>query len=155
MQHTQWIVVVGGMAAFLNAVTVGEPGSLSASTHPPAYTLFIGPRTCTTECRRCRDIAAGANNVALCWGPALGAKALKYRTAVLLGGLSQLAGVLAFGPRTYTIYGGFLSADFDFNAQPELMLYAVMWTVITPVVWQLLAIRWQKLVPTYLGTGKA
>ena len=83
----------------------------------------------------------------------LGAKVVKYRSAVLLGSICQLAGVLAFGPRTYTIYGGFLSTKFVFNTQPDLMLYAIMWTVITPVVWQLLAIRRQILVPTYLGTG--
>lgn len=97
---------------------------------------------------------AGANNVAICWGPVLGAKAITYRSAVLLGCICQLAGVLAFGSRTYTVYGGFLSSVFDFNAQPELTLYAIMWTVITPVVWQFLAIRWHILVPVYLGTGE-
>lgn len=99
-------------------------------------------------------LTAGANNVAICWGPALGAKAVKYRSAVLLGCISQLAGVLAFGPRTYTVYGGFLSSVFTLDAQPRLTLYAIMWTVITPVVWQFLAIRWRVLVPVYLGTGK-
>ena len=100
-------------------------------------------------------LTAGANNVAICWGPVLGSKAVKYRTAVVLGGLCQIAGVLAFGPRTYTVYGGFLDTVFDLNMHPELTLYAIMWTVITPVVWQLLAIRFQILVPAYLGTGKA
>lgn len=99
------------------------------------------------------QLAAGANNVAICWGPVLGAKVVEYRSAVLLGSICQLAGVLAFGPRTYTIYGGFLNPKFVSHTQPDLMLYATMWTVITPVVWQLLAIRRQILVPTYLGTG--
>lgn len=99
-------------------------------------------------------LTAGANNVAICWGPVLGAKAITYRSAVLLACICQLAGVLAFGSRTYTVYGGFLSSVFDFNAQPELTLYAIMWTVITPVVWQFLAIRWHILVPVYLGTGE-
>lgn len=99
------------------------------------------------------QLAAGANNVAICWGPVLGAKVVKYRSAVLLGSVCQLVGVLAFGPRTYTICGGFLSPKFVFNTQPDLMLYATMWTAITPAVWQLLAIRRQILVPTYLGTG--
>ena len=99
-------------------------------------------------------LTAGANNVAICWGPVLGSKAVTYRTAVVLGGLCQVAGVLAFGPRTYTVYGGFLDTVFDLNMHPELTLYAIMWTVITPVVFQLLAIRCQILVPAYLGTGK-
>lgn len=30
MHNTEWIVVFGGIAAFLNAVTVGEPGSYHA-----------------------------------------------------------------------------------------------------------------------------
>lgn len=84
----------------------------------------------------------------------LGAKAVKYRSAVLLGCICQLAGVLAFGPRTYTVYGGFLSSVLRLNAQPALTLYATMWTVITPVVWLFLAIRWRILVPAYLATGK-
>ena len=84
----------------------------------------------------------------------LGIKAVKYRSAVLLGCICQLAGVLTFGPRTYTVYGGFLSSVFRLNAQPGLTLYAIMWTVMTPVVWHILAIRWRILVPAYLGTGK-
>ena len=99
-------------------------------------------------------MTAGANQVAICWGPVLGAKAVKYRSAVLLGCICQLAGVLAFGPRTYTVYGGFLRSVFNLDAQPRLTLYAIMWTVITPMVWQFLAIRCRILVPSYLGTGK-
>lgn len=99
-------------------------------------------------------LTVGANNIAICWGPVLGAKAVKYRSAVLLGCICQHAGVLAFGPRTYPVYGGFLSSVFRLQAQPGLTLYSIMWTLITPVVWQFLAIRWRVLVPVYLGSGK-
>ena len=99
-------------------------------------------------------MAAGANNLSVCWGPVVGSKTVTYRTAVVLGGLSLATGVLAFGPRTYTPYGGFLQTVQDLNAHPELTLYAIMWTIITPVAWQLLAIQYQIVVPAYLGTGK-
>lgn len=99
-------------------------------------------------------LTVGANNIAICWGPVLGAKAFKYRSAVLLGCIGQLVGVLAFGPRNYTVYGGFLSSVLKLDAHPGLTLYATMWTLITPVVWQFLAIRWRILVPIYLGFGK-
>ncbi|KAL0050078.1 hypothetical protein WJX82_004015 [Trebouxia sp. C0006] len=94
----------------------------------------------------------GANLTANCWGPVLGARVIKYRTAVLLGVICQTAGVLAFGPRTYTIFGGFLDGTTELKSHPQLTLYAIMWTVVTPVVWQSLAIWRQILVPAYLGT---
>ena len=95
----------------------------------------------------------GPNNVAVCWGPVLGAKVIKYQTAVVLGLTSQAVGVLAFGPRTSTVYGGFLKSAAKLDANPELTLYVIMWTLITPVIWQLLAIRGRILMPAYLGTG--
>ncbi len=98
-------------------------------------------------------ITEGANHVGNCWGPVLGAKVLKYRTAVILGLVCQTVGVLAFGPENYTVYGGFLGDWTRLKAYPELTLYALMWIDITPVVWQSLAIWHRILVPAYLGTG--
>ena len=68
--------------------------------------------------------------------------------------ICQTAGVLAFGPRTYTTFGGFLDETTELKSHPQLVLYALMWTVVTPVVWQSLAIWRQILVPAYLGTGE-
>ena len=36
---------------------------------------------------------------------------------------------------------------------PGLCMYAMMWIVVTPVIWQALAIWQVVLVPAYLGTG--
>ena len=103
---------------------------------------------------RSRWASAGANHLAVCWGPVLGAKVVTYRTALCLGCVCQLVGILAFGPRSYTIYGGFLRSLRDLGDRPELTLYAIMWALITPVIWQLLAIKRQLLVPPFLGTGE-
>ncbi len=84
----------------------------------------------------------------------LGARVVKYRTAVVLGVICQTAGVLAFGSRTYTVYGGFLDNIQQLELHPQLTLYAIMWTVITPVIWQFLAIWFQILVPAYLAIGE-
>lgn len=97
---------------------------------------------------------AGANTTAVCWGPTLGAKVVKYRTAAVLGILCQTVGVLAFGPRQHPVFGGFLHGITDINAHPNLTLYALMWAVLTPPIWTLLAIRYRIPVPAYLGTGR-
>lgn len=149
MADTEWILVFGAIAAFLNAVTVGILSTLSALRVGPISVLCPDPLTSRTS-----TLPAGANLTANCWGPVLGARAVNYRTAVILGIVCQTAGVLAFGPHTYTIYGGFLDSVTELKAHPELTLYAIMWTTITPVIWQALAIWWQILVPAYLGTGE-
>ena len=97
---------------------------------------------------------AGANLLTNCWGPVVGAKIVKYRTAAILGTVGQTVGMLAFGPSSYALFGGFLTDQTKVQAYPELTLYAIAWTVIAAAVWQCLAI-WQRiLVPTYIGTGK-
>ncbi len=97
--------------------------------------------------------ASGAALIANCWRPILGAKVVTYRTAVILGLICQSAGMLAFSPSTYTVYDGFL-AHWDMLEQcPLLTMYALMWMVTTPVIWQALAIWQRMLVPLYLGTG--
>ena len=161
MEHTLWILVIGATAAFLNAVTVGKncfvqpSGFCLPPLHPPPAPECVGLILRNVSLyTQYIEHAAGANLIANCWGPVLGARAVKYRTAVILGVLCQVAGALAFGPRTCTIYGGFLDDLMSVKAHPGLTLYAIMWTVITPVVWQFLAIWQQILVPAYLATGR-
>ena len=62
--------------------------------------------------------------------------------------------MLAFGPPSYALYGGFLTDLTKVKAWPELTLYAIVWTVITATVWQCIASWRCVLVPTYIGTGK-
>ena len=98
-------------------------------------------------------ICSGANLIANCWGPALGAKAVSMRTALILGVICQCLGNILFGPEEYTVYGGFIDSWHKLAPYPGLTLYSLMWIVFTPVIWQALAI-WQKtLVPAYLGAG--
>lgn len=88
------------------------------------------------------------------WGPAIGAKAVSYRTACILGLVCQLVGLLAFGPRNATIYWGILNDYTDLQAHPELTIYSLMWTCICVTIWQFLAIWQGVLVPAYLGNGR-
>ena len=78
---------------------------------------------------------------------------MTYRTALILGLICQSIGVLAFGPLAYPAYGGFLTQQNMLELYPGLCMYAMMWIVVTPVIWQALAIWQVVLVPAYLGTG--
>ena len=67
----------------------------------------------------------------------------------------QTIGMIAFGPETYSAYGQFLDARTQISLHPLLTMYAMMWVIIVPVIWHILAI-WQKmLLSVYLGTGIA
>lgn len=91
--------------------------------------------------------------LANCWGAVIGAKVVKYRTAVLLGIACELVGVLVFGPRVAVVYNGILTDWTVLKPRPALTLYALMWAEVTLVTWQFLAIWKQILVPVYLGFG--
>ncbi|KAL0031297.1 hypothetical protein WJX79_001595 [Trebouxia sp. C0005] len=98
------------------------------------------------------SVTVGASLTANCWGPALGAKAVPFKIALVLGVICQSLGVLVFGPEEYNLYGGLLDQSKKLAPYPRVTLYSLMWIVLTPVIWQALAI-WQKtLVPAYLGT---
>ena len=97
--------------------------------------------------------AAGANLMVNCWGPPVGAKAVNYERAVILGLICQCAGVLAFGPETYPIFESYLDKWSRLEPYPRLTAYALMWTIITPLLWQTFAI-WQAVpIPPFLGAG--
>ena len=64
----------------------------------------------------------------------------------------QSLGIILFGSGAYALYGGYIDQYNQLSPQPSLTMYSLMWIVVTPVIWQSLAI-WQKtLVPAYLGT---
>lgn len=92
--------------------------------------------------------------MATVWGPAIGARAVSYRTATLLGLVCQLVGLLVFGPRTVTIYWDILLDYTSLQPHPDLTIYSLMWTAICVAIWQFLAIWKRVLVPAYLGNGK-
>lgn len=83
----------------------------------------------------------------------IGSKVVKYRTAVLIGIVGQVVGVVIFGPRTASVYNGILFDWTKLKPYPELTLYAMAWTEVTLVTWQYLAIWKQVLIPVYLGAG--
>ncbi len=86
-----------------------------------------------------------------CWGPVLGAKAVSYRTAIILGVICQSAGALAFGAEKYTVFGDLLQQWTKLEPYPRLTAYALMWIVAIPVVWQVLAV-WQAVpIPEQVG----
>ena len=53
-------------------------------------------------------LSAGANMPVNCWGPSVGAGAITYKNAVILGLIGQTIGVVAFGPESYSAYGELL-----------------------------------------------
>lgn len=148
MEHNAWMPIIGGLFAFLNAFAVG---TRSTHLHLPldaaTQTGLSGLSSSGSQ------VVAGANMPANCWGPVIGAKVIKYRTAVLLGIACELFGVLVFGPRSAIVYNGILTNWTVLKPSPGLTMYALMWTEITLVTWQFLAIWKQILVPVFLGFG--
>ena len=97
--------------------------------------------------------AAGANLMVNCWGPPVGAKAVSYERAVIIGLVCQCAGALAFGPESYPIFESYLDKWSRLEPYPRLTAYALMWTLITPVLWQAFAIWHAVPIPPFLGAG--
>ena len=90
-----------------------------------------------------------------CWRTVLGATVVSYRTALILGVICQSVGALAFGAEEYTVFGDLLQQWTKLEPYPRLTVYALMWIVSVPVVWQVLAVWQAVLVPAYLGTGQS
>ena len=89
-----------------------------------------------------------------CWGPSVGARAISYKHAVILGLIGQAFGLLVFGPEVHSAYGSFLDHREQLYIHPLQTMYALTWSLIIPLIWQLVA-TWQKIVmPMYLATGK-
>ncbi|KAL3134291.1 Na+/Pi symporter [Trebouxia sp. C0009 RCD-2024] len=97
--------------------------------------------------------AAGANMLAIVWGPAIGAKAVSYRTAVMFGLVCQLLGLLAYGSQTVATYWGTLDDYTSLQPRPDLAAYSLMWTCVCVTIWQALAIWKRVLVPADLGNA--
>ena len=145
MDDSLWMVEIGGVAAVLHSVTIGE---YDISGRLPEVCLV---RSAALD--RAVSGAAGANLMVNCWGPPVGAKAVSYERAVILGLICQCAGALAFGPESYPIFETYLDKWSRLEAYPRLTAYALMWTIVTPVLWQALAI-WQAVpIPPFLGAG--
>lgn len=105
--------------------------------------------------RRCRiKRPTGANNLALAWGPVVGAKAIKYQVAAPLGAMCAVVGALLFGDRSAPAYGGYLKNWTVLQDLPELTIYAMLWGPLVLLIWQVLALWWQVPVVPYLGFGK-
>lgn len=151
MTDNIWVLVFGGIFAFLNAFAVGTRCSqmqyFGLLYRDAQRDTGLLPASNSSQC------VAGANMPANCWGAIIGAKVVKYRTAVLLGIVCELVGSLVFDPRVAAVYNGVLKDWTVLKPFPGLTLYALMWAQITPTVMQLLAIRKQILVPPFLGFG--
>lgn len=88
-----------------------------------------------------------------CWGPVLGSKVVTYKTATILGLLGQAVGTLAFGTGKYNPFDQFLSNGERLAPYRNQTMYALMWVVVVPLLWDIAAIRQKIVAPLYLGTG--
>ena len=90
-----------------------------------------------------------------CWGPCVGARVISYKNAVILGLIGQAFGLVVFGPEVHSAYGSFLDHREQLYTHPLQTMYALTWSLIIPLIWQLVA-TWQRIVmPMYLATGMA
>ena len=98
-------------------------------------------------------VVPGANMPVNCWGPSVGAKAISYKTAVILGLLGQAIGMLLFGPESYSAFNDYLNQRQLLSSHPLQTMYSLMWSILVPLAWQILAIWRRVLLPTYFATG--
>lgn len=89
-----------------------------------------------------------------CWGPSVGGRAVSYKTAIILGLVGQAVGILAFGPESFRPYGDLLDHRQQLPSHPAETMYALMWSLIVPLVWQIAAVQQKMILPMYLGPGK-
>ena len=83
----------------------------------------------------------GANDVANAMATSVGSKALTIKQAVLIAAIFEFAGaVLAGGQVTKTIRKGIVDADL-LSANPELLLYGMLASLLAAGVWLLIASR--------------
>ena len=66
-----------------------------------------------------------------CWGPSVGAKAVSYRTAVILGLIGQAIGMVAFGPDEDSPYGGLLDHRDQLTLYPPQVKKCCVTTIPT------------------------
>ncbi|DBA79747.1 hypothetical protein WJX77_003194 [Trebouxia sp. C0004] len=97
----------------------------------------------------------GANNLALAWGPAVGAKVIRFQVAAPMCAVCAVIGVLLFGDRTAPAYGGYLTSWTVLQDLPKLTLYSMLWWPLVMLIWQFMALWWQVPVVPYLGFASA
>lgn len=154
MDHVWWMVAIGGACAFLHSVVMGKSDACPVSSLQSCHLYLAGTASkLASETQASIKVSAGAAMPAQCWGPLIGAKVIQYRTAVLVGVVFQAAGMLAFGPETYTIFSGLLSNWHVLQPYPRATLYTLMWIQVTPIIWHSLSIWRRMLLPGYLATS--
>lgn len=99
-------------------------------------------------------LLSGANNLALAWGPVIGAKVVRYHFAAPVCAACAIVGALLFGERSASLYGGYLKKWSELQDLPELTLYSMVWPPVVLFVWQAVALWWQVPVVPYLGFGE-
>lgn len=100
-------------------------------------------------------VCTGANNVALAWGPTIGAKIVKYEQAAPLAAVFAALGAILFGTRTVPTYGGYLKDWQSLQDFPEMVQEALLWPPFVLLCWQLLALYFQVPVVHHLGFGES
>ena len=141
-----WVIAVGGPAAFAHAAAIGK----SFRMYARSATVIALTGCSTTQCNN-----AGAAMVSTCWGPAVGARVMTYRTAALLGAVFQTVGALGFGRSTTQPFGEVLGDWTVLQPHPQTTVYTLMWIIITSAICQWLAVWRCVLVPSNLALGES
>ena len=98
---------------------------------------------------------AGATSMCVIWGPVVGARVLKYRTALSLQILCQLCGTVVFGPHELLPYSGIIKPSTRSSFAPDLVIYALLCATATLQLWHLLAF-WRKVpISPFTALGEA
>ncbi len=96
----------------------------------------------------------GATSLCVTWGPLVGGRVLKYRTALLLEVICQIIGIVAFGPHYLSPYSGVIKAGIAKSCEPELVMYSLLCVAFVLPVWHLLAYWKQVPISPFTQLGK-
>ena len=100
----------------------------------------------------------GANDVANAFGSSVSARSLSLKNAIILGSLMEFLGAILIGGKvTGTIRGKIIKTSFYKN-DPEIFMFGSLTSLMTGMIWLLLATAWEfpvstthDIVAAYLG----
>ena len=101
-----------------------------------------------------RMLPVGATSLCVVWGPLVGGRVLKYRTALLLEVTCQIIGMIAFGPHHLSPYSGVIKAGMAKSYDPELVMYSLLCVAFALPLWHLLAYWKQVPISPFTQLGK-
>ena len=137
-----WLACASGILTFVAGFAVGEH-ALQKALLNDRHELSV-----SSAC------PAGSNNFSAAWAPAVGAKAITFRRAVVLGTICEALGCLVVGVRSTPL---FLLNVIHYQAwipSPQLAIFVIVCAQACASIWVLLATHFRLSASLLHATGE-